>query len=159
MRARKIAAMIGIKHTRDTTDMPARIIFAPNRLAEGQRGTEDTGRVEPDTETGHRTAVVVDDHGQPGTSRLFLGVQNPYVEGGMVGLPDLVRAAGPPSIEEIVLFAVRFRPCLCQGDEGWVKGAEEAVLEALRRFLDSHRPDLQRMQVLKDVEWGLHGRD
>jgi len=56
----------------------------------------------------------------------------------------------PDQLHEELLSFVR---------EGWVKGAEEAVLEALRRFLDSHRPDLQRMQVMKDVEWGLHGRD
>jgi Arc/MetJ-type ribon-helix-helix transcriptional regulator len=43
--------------------------------------------------------------------------------------------------------------------EGWVKNPEHAVLEALRRFLDSHRPDLLRAQVLNDVEWGLPGRE
>jgi Arc/MetJ-type ribon-helix-helix transcriptional regulator len=43
--------------------------------------------------------------------------------------------------------------------EGWVKSPEQAVLEALRRFLDSHRPDLRRAQILKDVEWGLHGAE
>jgi len=46
---------------------------------------------------------------------------------------------------------------LVQG--GWVKGPEEAVLEALRRFLDSHNPDLQIAQILSDVQWGLHGND
>ena len=40
---------------------------------------------------------------------------------------------------------------------GWVKDQQEAMLEALRRFLDSHRPDLQEAHVLKDVEWGLRG--
>jgi metal-responsive CopG/Arc/MetJ family transcriptional regulator len=43
--------------------------------------------------------------------------------------------------------------------EGWIKNPEQAVLEALRRFLDSHRPDLQRAQILSDVQWGLHGRE
>jgi metal-responsive CopG/Arc/MetJ family transcriptional regulator len=43
--------------------------------------------------------------------------------------------------------------------EGWVAGPEQAVVEALRRFLDSHRPELMGRQVLDDVEWGLHGRD
>ncbi|MDB6057412.1 MAG: hypothetical protein JWO95_1256 [Verrucomicrobiales bacterium] len=42
---------------------------------------------------------------------------------------------------------------------GWVKDQQEAMVEALRRFLDSHRPDLQEAQVLKDVEWGLLGND
>ena len=43
--------------------------------------------------------------------------------------------------------------------EGWIKDPEAAVIEALRRFLDSHHPDLQRSQILKDVAWGFHGRE
>ena len=42
---------------------------------------------------------------------------------------------------------------------GWARTPEEAMLEALRRFLDSHRPELQEAQVLKDVEWGLKGKE
>ena len=42
---------------------------------------------------------------------------------------------------------------------GWVKSPEEALLEALRRFLDSHQPELQTRQILNDVEWGLHGTE
>jgi len=43
--------------------------------------------------------------------------------------------------------------------EGWVVDEQQALLEALRRFLDSHRPELIESQILSDVEWGLHGRD
>ena len=43
--------------------------------------------------------------------------------------------------------------------EGWVADPQQAVVEALRRFLDSHRPELTESQVLADVEWGLHGED
>ena len=43
--------------------------------------------------------------------------------------------------------------------EGWVADGQQAVVEALRRFLDSHRPELIETQILADVEWGLHGRD
>jgi hypothetical protein len=112
----EVLPVIGVESARDATDVPAWITLAPDRQAEGQRGTEDTRRVEPDPETGHRTAVVVDDHGEPGTSRLFLGVEDPDIERRVVGLPDLVRAAGLPSIEEVVLLAVRFRPGLRQGE-------------------------------------------
>jgi len=42
---------------------------------------------------------------------------------------------------------------------GWIKNQQEAMLEALRRFLDSHRPELQEEQILKDVAWGLKGND
>jgi hypothetical protein len=43
--------------------------------------------------------------------------------------------------------------------EGWVADEQQAVIEALRRFLDSHRPELIESQVLADLEWGLHGND
>ena len=43
--------------------------------------------------------------------------------------------------------------------EGWVADPEQAIIEALRRFLDSHRPELTETQILTDVDWGLHGRD
>jgi hypothetical protein len=43
--------------------------------------------------------------------------------------------------------------------DGWAAGVGEAVVEALRRFLESHRPDIARAQMLSDVEWGLHGKD
>ncbi|MGZ5543250.1 MAG: CopG family transcriptional regulator [Limisphaerales bacterium] len=42
---------------------------------------------------------------------------------------------------------------------GWVKDQQAAMVEALRRFLDSHRPDLQEAQILQDAEWGLRGND
>ena len=43
--------------------------------------------------------------------------------------------------------------------EGWVADQQQAVVEALRRFLDAHRPELTESQVIADVEWGLHGKD
>ena len=42
---------------------------------------------------------------------------------------------------------------------GWVVDQQQAMIEALRRFLDSHRPEIIESQVLADVEWGLHGND
>jgi hypothetical protein len=42
---------------------------------------------------------------------------------------------------------------------GWIKTTEEVVIEALRRYVESHGSDLKESQILKDVEWGLHGDD
>ncbi len=42
---------------------------------------------------------------------------------------------------------------------GWIKTTEEVVIEALRRYVESHGSDLKEAQILKDVEWGLHGDD
>lgn len=41
---------------------------------------------------------------------------------------------------------------------GWFGSREEVVREAIRRFLDSHQPDLMERFVREDVEWGLRGR-
>ncbi len=43
--------------------------------------------------------------------------------------------------------------------EGWFKKEKDIFSEAIRRFLDSHRPELIEKFMLDDVEWGLHGRD
>lgn len=44
-------------------------------------------------------------------------------------------------------------------DAGWFRSMDEVVLDALRRFLDSHREDLMRGFLREDVEWGLRGTD
>ena len=41
--------------------------------------------------------------------------------------------------------------------EGWFQDEKEVFSEAIRRFVDSHRPELMEKFVLNDVEWGLHG--
>jgi hypothetical protein len=43
--------------------------------------------------------------------------------------------------------------------DGWVADEQQAIIEAIRRFLDSHRPELTEAQVRSDIEWGLHGAD
>jgi hypothetical protein len=43
--------------------------------------------------------------------------------------------------------------------DGWVADEQQALIEALKRFVDSHRPELIESQVRRDVQWGLHGKD
>ena len=43
--------------------------------------------------------------------------------------------------------------------EGWFRDEQAIFSEAIRRFLDSHRPELMEKHILDDVEWGLHGQD
>lgn len=42
-------------------------------------------------------------------------------------------------------------------NNGWYRNEEEIMLEALRRYLDAHRPELMEQFIREDVEWGLHG--
>jgi Arc/MetJ-type ribon-helix-helix transcriptional regulator len=44
-------------------------------------------------------------------------------------------------------------------DAGWFRDLDELVLEALRRYVESHRADLLEEFVREDVEWGLRGVD
>jgi len=40
---------------------------------------------------------------------------------------------------------------------GWFKSPEDAVLEAVRRYLSGHSIELQEKQILADVEWAVKG--
>jgi len=42
-------------------------------------------------------------------------------------------------------------------EEGWFGSRDEVVREAIRRFLEGHRPELMEKHVREDVEWGLGG--
>jgi len=40
---------------------------------------------------------------------------------------------------------------------GWFRNLDELMLDALRRFVESHRAELMERFIREDVEWGLHG--
>ena len=42
---------------------------------------------------------------------------------------------------------------------GWFSDVNELVIEALRRYLETHRIELAERFVWQDVEWGLHGNE
>ncbi len=42
---------------------------------------------------------------------------------------------------------------------GWFRDEKDVFSEAIRRFLDTHRPDLIDKFIPEDVEWGLRGQD
>ena len=44
-------------------------------------------------------------------------------------------------------------------DKGWFRNEADIVLEALRRFLDTHKVELMEKFIREDVEWGLHGKE
>jgi metal-responsive CopG/Arc/MetJ family transcriptional regulator len=43
-------------------------------------------------------------------------------------------------------------------EEGWGADFDALVAESLRRYLESHRPELIEAFIREDVAWGLHGR-
>jgi Arc/MetJ-type ribon-helix-helix transcriptional regulator len=44
-------------------------------------------------------------------------------------------------------------------EAGWFRDVDEVMLDALRRFLNSHRNELMERFVREDVEWGLRGHE
>ncbi len=40
---------------------------------------------------------------------------------------------------------------------GWFRNLDELMLDALRRFVESHRIELMERFIREDVEWGLYG--
>jgi Arc/MetJ-type ribon-helix-helix transcriptional regulator len=43
-------------------------------------------------------------------------------------------------------------------ERGWFRDRSTVVQEALRRFLEAHRPELMEQFIREDTEWGLRGR-
>ena len=44
-------------------------------------------------------------------------------------------------------------------EKGWFRNEDDIILEALRRFLDTHKVEPMEQYIREDVEWGLHGKD
>ena len=44
-------------------------------------------------------------------------------------------------------------------DDGWFQNINDLIVDALRRFLETHRPELMEGYIWQDVEWGLRGKD
>jgi len=42
-------------------------------------------------------------------------------------------------------------------EAGWFRSLDELMLDALHRFVESHRAELMERFIREDVEWGLHG--
>ena len=42
---------------------------------------------------------------------------------------------------------------------GWFRSLDEIVVDALRRFVESHRGELMDELIQEDVQWGLRGTD
>lgn len=40
---------------------------------------------------------------------------------------------------------------------GWFRNLDEMVIDALRRYVESHRNDMMEEFVRQDMEWGLKG--
>ena len=52
-----------------------------------------------------------------------------------------------------------YRQAMTLVKEGWFRDEKEVFSEAIRRFLDTHRPELMERFIREDIEWGLHGHD
>jgi hypothetical protein len=44
-------------------------------------------------------------------------------------------------------------------EEGWASNLDELLVEALRRFLESHSSRMTESFMISDVRWGLTGND
>jgi Arc/MetJ-type ribon-helix-helix transcriptional regulator len=45
----------------------------------------------------------------------------------------------------------------CLIEQGWFHSRDEVIELALRKFLNSHRPELMERAIREDVDWGLRG--
>jgi len=42
---------------------------------------------------------------------------------------------------------------------GWFNDEKSVITEALRRFFETHKPELMEKFIREDIEWGLRGKD
>jgi len=42
---------------------------------------------------------------------------------------------------------------------GWFPDMDDLIADAVRRFLETHTPELIEHYLWQDIEWGLHGTD
>ncbi len=52
-----------------------------------------------------------------------------------------------------------YKGAVALAEQGWFRNEQEVFSEAIRRFLESHQPELMDQFIRDDVEWGLHGED
>ena len=50
-----------------------------------------------------------------------------------------------------------YKSAVALAQQGWFRSEKEVISEAIRRFLESHRPELMDKFIREDIEWGLHG--
>jgi len=43
-------------------------------------------------------------------------------------------------------------------EEGWAADFDNLMADALRRYLESHEPELSESFIREDAKWGLDGR-
>jgi len=44
-------------------------------------------------------------------------------------------------------------------NEGWMINIDALIIEAVRRYVESHQQILTERFIREDIEWGLHGKD
>lgn len=52
-----------------------------------------------------------------------------------------------------------YKGAVALAEQGWFRNEKEVFSEAIRRFLESHQPELMDQFIRADVEWGLHGEE
>lgn len=44
-------------------------------------------------------------------------------------------------------------------NEGWMINIDALIIEAVRRYVESHQQILTERFIREDIEWGLYGKD
>jgi hypothetical protein len=44
-------------------------------------------------------------------------------------------------------------------EQGWIINMDALIIEAMRRYLESHQQIINEQLIREDIDWGLHGKD
>ena len=127
VRGGEVRAVVDVERLRDAAHVPAGPRFAPDRLAERQRGGQRRRGAEVDRVPGDRPGVIVLDQGQPRPARLTRRGEHPQVQQGVVGLPDLVRLGGLAAVHQVEHLLVPLGALVREGGHRRADAADDRV--------------------------------
>jgi len=109
--------MVGVKHVGDAAHRPRRVGFAPDRVAQRERGLQRRRSAEEDGVAGDGAAEVIENHRQPWPCGAARRIEDEQVEPRVVGLPDRVGRGGLAPQRQLEAVAVGGRTLMGEREQ------------------------------------------
>ncbi len=117
LREGEVAAVIGVEHIGNPTNMPARIVLAPDRLAQSERRLCGRWRLEKQEIARDSTAVVIQNYSKPWLGRIFTFPLHQNIKEGVIRLPNCIGSLCLPAVNQVECGAVGLLSFMRQSQE------------------------------------------
>lgn len=154
----EVGAVVGVKDSGHTADVPVRMVLPPNALMEGKRCSHRRRRIEAEIIAGDRAAIIVDYDGQPGPRNRSILLQKLNIQLCVIRLPNEVRLYRFAPMDQVEAFAIRFAAFMGESTEARRQFSDDVIdgpvargglADGLGIFLDLpvNRSDRDRMTL------------